>query len=98
LLQIGFDAGEDLGLVLAGGYALAAYELVDRPSKDIDFGSVHDHDVDIFVFYGLDEPQIAGLRQWATDWESDIRRRLEAGETGPAGLLDSGWDTYLDER
>jgi hypothetical protein len=34
LLQIGFDAGDDLGLVLAGGYALAAHELVQRPSRD----------------------------------------------------------------
>jgi hypothetical protein len=39
LLQIGFNAGPDLGLVLAGGYALAAHELVDRPSRDIDFAT-----------------------------------------------------------
>jgi hypothetical protein len=39
LLQIGFDAGDDLGLVLAGGYALAAHELVDRPSRDVDFAT-----------------------------------------------------------
>jgi hypothetical protein len=39
LLRIGFDAGADLGLVLAGGYALAAHDLVDRPSQDIDFAT-----------------------------------------------------------
>jgi hypothetical protein len=39
LLRIGFNAGDDLGQVLAGGYALAAYELVDRPSRDIDFAT-----------------------------------------------------------
>jgi len=39
LLRIGFEAGHDLGLVLAGGYALAAHELVDRPSQDIDFAT-----------------------------------------------------------
>jgi predicted nucleotidyltransferase component of viral defense system len=39
LLRIGFDAGEELGLVLAGGYAIAAHSLVDRPSKDIDFAT-----------------------------------------------------------
>jgi nucleotidyltransferase AbiEii toxin of type IV toxin-antitoxin system len=39
LLQIGFDAGDDLGLVLAGGYALAAHELLDRPSRDVDFAT-----------------------------------------------------------
>ncbi|PZG23260.1 hypothetical protein C1I95_03635 [Micromonospora craterilacus] len=39
LLRIGFDAGEDLGLVLAGGYALSAHELTSRPSRDIDFAT-----------------------------------------------------------
>jgi hypothetical protein len=39
LLRIGFDAGADLNLVLAGGYALAAHDLVDRPSRDIDFAT-----------------------------------------------------------
>jgi hypothetical protein len=39
LLRIGFEAGEDLGLVLAGGYALAAYDLTQRPSRDIDFAT-----------------------------------------------------------
>ncbi|MEU8021546.1 nucleotidyl transferase AbiEii/AbiGii toxin family protein [Micromonospora haikouensis] len=39
LLRIGFDAGDDLGLVLAGGYAMCAHELVSRPSQDIDFAT-----------------------------------------------------------
>ncbi|NES26758.1 hypothetical protein GCE86_30125 [Micromonospora terminaliae] len=39
LLKIGFSAGDDLGLVLAGGYAMCAHELVDRPSQDIDFAT-----------------------------------------------------------
>lgn len=39
LLRIGFHAGPDLGLVLAGGYALAAHDLVHRPSRDIDFAT-----------------------------------------------------------
>lgn len=39
LLSVGFSAGPDLGLVLAGGYALAAHEIVDRPSRDIDFAT-----------------------------------------------------------
>jgi hypothetical protein len=39
LLEVAFAAGDDLGLVLAGGYALAAYELVDRPSQDIDLAT-----------------------------------------------------------
>jgi len=39
LLHVGFRAGDDLGLVLAGGYALAAHDLVSRPSRDIDFAT-----------------------------------------------------------
>jgi hypothetical protein len=39
LLLIGYAAGEDLGLVLAGGYALVAHGIVDRPSRDIDFAT-----------------------------------------------------------
>ncbi|WFE33797.1 nucleotidyl transferase AbiEii/AbiGii toxin family protein [Micromonospora sp. WMMD975] len=39
LLSIGFRAGDELGLVLAGGYALVAHDLVHRPSRDIDFAT-----------------------------------------------------------
>ncbi|SBT52074.1 nucleotidyl transferase AbiEii/AbiGii toxin family protein [Micromonospora auratinigra] len=39
LLRIGFAAGDDLGLVLAGGYALSAHHLLTRPSRDIDFAT-----------------------------------------------------------
>ncbi|MFC0028862.1 hypothetical protein ACFFMM_04905 [Micromonospora chaiyaphumensis] len=28
---------------------------------------------------------------------ADIRRRLANGETGPTGIPDDGWDTYLDQ-
>jgi hypothetical protein len=39
LAQIVFDAGDDLGLVLAGGYAIAMHELTSRPSHDVDFAT-----------------------------------------------------------
>jgi hypothetical protein len=39
LAQIGFEAGDDLGLVLAGGYAIAQYDLTSRPSQDVDFAT-----------------------------------------------------------
>ncbi|MFF5176000.1 nucleotidyl transferase AbiEii/AbiGii toxin family protein [Micromonospora sp. NPDC000089] len=39
LLAVGFAAGDDLGLVLAGGYAICAHDLLDRPSRDIDFAT-----------------------------------------------------------
>ncbi len=37
LLRIGF--GADLDLVLAGGYALVAHDLLHRPSRDVDFAT-----------------------------------------------------------
>jgi hypothetical protein len=39
LAQIGFHAGDDLGLVLAGGYAIAEYNLTSRPPRDVDFAT-----------------------------------------------------------
>lgn len=39
LTEIVFRAGDDLGLVLAGGYAISAHHLTSRPSQDIDFAT-----------------------------------------------------------
>ncbi|MET7748863.1 hypothetical protein [Micromonospora sp. NPDC005367] len=39
LVEIGFAAGDDLGLMLAGGYAMCAHELLNRPSQDVDFAT-----------------------------------------------------------
>ncbi|MGR6317303.1 nucleotidyl transferase AbiEii/AbiGii toxin family protein [Micromonospora soli] len=221
LLEVGFAAGDDLGLMLAGGYAMCAHELVDRPSQDIDFatatalpltvvvarlsdaylaagfavqviettprmarmlvtdgavscevdllkealrpparlnigpvlafedavglkvralhdraahrdfidvraangqlgwveleklcachtvgfsleeladrlGGIEERDTRTFLSYGLDASAVNELRDWALRWETDIRNRLASGETGPTGVLDSEWETYLD--
>ncbi|MFI5835961.1 nucleotidyl transferase AbiEii/AbiGii toxin family protein [Micromonospora sp. NPDC051300] len=223
LLRIGFRAGDELGLVLAGGYALVAHDLVERPSRDIDFatatalplpdvadrltvayraagfgcrlvevtprmarllvsgpsgdcevdllkeaigppaalhigpvlaledavglkvralhdraahrdyidamaanrllawteletlaarhtagfsldeladrlGGIDELDVETFAAYGLGEDDIGELRRWARRWEADVRTRLANGETGPPGIPDDDWDTYLDLR
>jgi hypothetical protein len=223
LLGIGFAAGPDLGLVLAGGYALAAYDIVDRPSQDIDFatatalplrlvadrlaaayreagyaaeviestprmarllvstasgacevdllkeaigppaqltigpvlafddavglkvralhdraahrdfidvhaaysrhgwhdletlaarhtagfsleelanrlGAIDELDEETFAAYGLSETDISALNTWAAAWESNIRGRLAAGESGPAGPPEQDWDSYLDQH
>ncbi|MEU7906849.1 nucleotidyl transferase AbiEii/AbiGii toxin family protein [Actinoplanes sp. NPDC049118] len=39
LTEIVFHAGDDLGLVLAGGYAISAHNLTSRPSQDVDFAT-----------------------------------------------------------
>ncbi|MEU5726534.1 nucleotidyl transferase AbiEii/AbiGii toxin family protein [Micromonospora sp. NPDC047738] len=221
LLEVGFAAGDDLGLVLAGGYAMCAHELVNRPSQDIDFatatalplpavvarladayvaarfavqiiettprmarmlvtdgtvscevdllkealmpparmkigpvlafedavglkvralhdraahrdfidvhaangqlswselenlgarhtagfsleeladrlGGIEERDTRTFRSYGLEAEQVDELRNWALQWESDIRTRLASGETGPTGIRDSEWEAYLD--
>ena len=222
LLEEGFNAGDDLGLVLAGGYAMCAHELVSRPSQDIDFatasklplptvvdrlagayskagfsarivevtprmarmvvsngtascevdllkealgppaqlnigpvlafedavglkmralhdraahrdfidiraantqlswtdlevlgarhtagfslteladrlGGIHERDARTFLAYGLSEADVEALGTWAVAWETDIRRRLANGETGPEGPAEDEWDSYLDE-
>ncbi|MGN9774226.1 nucleotidyl transferase AbiEii/AbiGii toxin family protein [Micromonospora sp. H33] len=221
LLHIGFTAGDDLDLVLAGGYALSAHELTNRPSRDVDFatatnlplptvaarladaymgagftariveatprmarlivskeqmtcevdllkeaigppaqlsigpvlafedavglkvralheraahrdyidiraandrlswheleslgarhtvgfsleeladrlGGVRELDDETFLAYGLGEADIEALCGWALAWEADIRLRVANGETGPTGVADDEWDTYLD--
>lgn len=39
LAMVAFGAGDELGLVLAGGYAVSAHHLIDRPSRDLDFAT-----------------------------------------------------------
>src|SRR2546428_494775 len=109
LLEIGFNAGPDLGLVLAGGDALAPHrhrswpELENRGARHtVGFslgeladrlGAITERDDRGFASYGL-EDQISRIRRWAVEWESDIRERLAAGEEGPTGAPDSSWDRY----
>ena len=80
---------EGWGARHTSGFSLA--ELADR------LGSIEERDDRGFAAYGLDDADIARLRRWANDWESDIRGRLAAGESGPAGAADDEWDAYLDE-
>jgi hypothetical protein len=39
LARIAFAAGDDLGLTLAGGYAIRAHGLTERPSGDLDLAT-----------------------------------------------------------
>lgn len=40
LLEIALEVTDSYGLVLAGGYAMRAHGMVDRPSRDLDFATV----------------------------------------------------------
>lgn len=39
LATIAFQTGDELGLVLAGGYAVSSHHLTERPSRDLDFAT-----------------------------------------------------------
>jgi predicted nucleotidyltransferase component of viral defense system len=41
VIEAGRDVCEELDLLLAGGYAMKAHGLVDRPSKDLDFATAN---------------------------------------------------------
>lgn len=49
LARIAFDASDDLGLVLAGGYAISAHQLTSRPSRDPDFATVSTLPLDVIT-------------------------------------------------
>jgi hypothetical protein len=49
LARIAFDASDDLGLVLAGGYAISAHHLTSRPSRDLDFATVSTLPLDVIT-------------------------------------------------
>ncbi|GIJ19647.1 hypothetical protein Vlu01_02710 [Micromonospora lutea] len=102
MLRVGFAAGDDLGLVLAGGYALGAYELVERPSRDIDFATstplplpvVAARLVDAYVAAGFGAhvveatPRMARLMVTATEEACEVDLLKEA--IGPPTMLSLG--------
>ena len=49
LARIALDASDDLGLVLAGGYAISAHHLTSRPSRDLDFATVSALPLDVIT-------------------------------------------------
>ncbi|MFI7212170.1 hypothetical protein [Micromonospora maritima] len=79
---------EALGARHTAGFSL--HELADR------LGGIDELDLETFVAYGLGEDDITELRHWARRWEADIRTRLANGETGPPGIADDDWNSYLD--
>ncbi|QOC93608.1 nucleotidyl transferase AbiEii/AbiGii toxin family protein [Micromonospora craniellae] len=70
--------------------AFSMEELADR------LGGVRELDDETFMSYGLSEDDVKALCGWAIAWEADTRSRLANGETGPIGVIEDEWDTYLD--
>jgi len=69
---------------VAGTFSYADLEnLARRHDPDLDLEVIRDHLAGVSVFadedfaeYGLDEPEIADLRNWVTGWYDDLGRRL----------------------
>jgi len=62
LARIAFDTSEDLGLVLAGGYAISAHQLTSRPSRDLDFATVSTLPLDVITDHLADVYRAAGYK------------------------------------
>jgi hypothetical protein len=60
LARIAFDASDDLGIVLAGGYAISAHQLTSRPSRDLDFATVSTLPLDVITDRLADVYRAAG--------------------------------------
>jgi predicted nucleotidyltransferase component of viral defense system len=102
LLEIGYAAGADLGLVLAGGYALQAHDLVHRKSNDIDFATaavlplerIADRLAAAYRAAGFDArvveatPRMARLDVQMPDGECEVDVLKEA--LGPVAVLSVG--------
>ncbi|OKI87701.1 hypothetical protein A6A27_14735 [Micromonospora sp. CB01531] len=81
MLRIGFAAGDDLGLVLAGGYALSAHQLLSRPSRDIDFATATALPLPIVAARLADAYVAAGFSCRIIEAGSRMARLLVSGET-----------------
>jgi hypothetical protein len=76
VLLDGLPVFERHGLLLAGGYAFRAHEILHRPSQDLNFATRD----------GTPLPEIAGhvmeAFRWVTSWYDDLTRRLAADTAG----------------
>ncbi|WP_349878955.1 nucleotidyl transferase AbiEii/AbiGii toxin family protein [Micromonospora sp. HUAS YX12] len=79
LLRVGFRAGDDLGLVLAGGYALAAHDLVNRPSRDIDFATATALPLPLVAARLTEAYRAEGLDCWVVEATPRMARLLVEG-------------------
>ncbi|MDP9795020.1 hypothetical protein J2S43_003532 [Catenuloplanes nepalensis] len=109
LARIAFTAGDDLGLMLAGGYAIRAHGLTERPSGDLDLATsaglalpaILDRLADAFRRNGFDvrhiesNPRMARLQVTRGTEICEVDLLKEA--VGPPALFDLGPVLTLDD-
>jgi hypothetical protein len=109
LARIAFAAGDDLGLMLAGGYAIRAHGLTERPSGDLDLATAAGLDLPTIV----DRLSVAFARNGFTVHVIDAKPRMARMEVtrgtavcevdllkeavGPPALLELGPVLTLDD-
>ncbi|MCO5994024.1 nucleotidyl transferase AbiEii/AbiGii toxin family protein [Actinoallomurus rhizosphaericola] len=91
LLEAGRDLCEDYGLCLAGGYAMMAHGLVERPSDDIDLATGHPLPVDDLADRVADEYRNEGFAVEGRPGGARFARLLvgdpRTGEICPVDLM-----------
>jgi hypothetical protein len=90
LVQAAMPVCTQYGLALAGGYAIKAHGLVDRPSDDVDFATGHllrdqldralMYPDEEFAVYGYDAAESAAIRAWAQAWSTRLSMEIAEGE------------------
>jgi hypothetical protein len=109
LAAIAFGAGDELGLVLAGGYAVKAHDLTDRPSRDLDFATAAAIDLpdiarrlgDAYLRAGYQVLQVESTSRMArlevTDGRQSCEIDLLKEAIGPPVQLEIGPVLTLDD-
>jgi hypothetical protein len=109
LARIAFAAGDDLGLMLAGGYAIRAHGLTERPSGDLDLATSANLDLrtivdrlsDTFRRSGFDvqliESKLRMARLQLTRGAAVCEVDLLKEAVGPPALFELGPVLTLDD-
>lgn len=87
IIEASLDMCQEYGLVLAGGYAMKAHGLVDRPSNDIDFATAHPLPVEELTERVVGGYQAKGFAVTATPGNYRFAR-LVVGDPGSGDSCD----------
>jgi hypothetical protein len=89
LIDASLDMCQEYGLFLAGGYAMKAHGLVDRPSSDLDFATPNPLPVDRLTELAVNRYWVQGFNVEVTPGNYRFSRlRVSDPQTGEASEVD----------
>lgn len=89
LIEAGLDICQEYGLFLAGGYAMKAHGLVDRPSNDVDFATSNPLPLDVIGRAVADAYRAQGFGVQVGDGnDTYVRLMVSSPGSGEACELD----------